>query len=205
MSWKKTGRLYENHGTSHLRLCKKNPVWKWPFCASLGLAFFGLSRAMNKHTLLKIEKEKRKTWRLGGWVLSKASASVEVTSEGGPDTRLYKGMRLTEGTVSKAVDLRSDSQGRGRVAVGAAVLRLHMQADRKWGRSHSSPLYSSVREEAIFILHHYPFYFYFNFLPVRYESPRCFGTNLSAFDLLSEASFSSSRGTCSLPAIYYLE
>lgn len=49
------------------------------------------------------------------------------------------------------------------------------------------------------------FIFYFNFLPVRYESPRCFGANLSAFDLLSEARFSSSRGTCSLLAIYCLE
>lgn len=45
-------------------------------------------------------------------MLSKASASVEVASEGGPDTRLYQGMRLkeeTEETVSKAMDLRSDS------------------------------------------------------------------------------------------------
>lgn len=97
-------------------------------------------------------------------MFSKASASVYVTSEGGPDTRLNKGMKPTEGKKYKAVALSRDSQGRCCVAVDAVVSgrHLHVRQEARL-RSHSSRVYSSVREGAIFILHRYPFYFLFQF------------------------------------------
>lgn len=160
---------------------------------------------MNKHTRLKIEKEKNKEVDIRRMSVFKSKCQCICNLWRWTRYQAEQRMRPAKGR-NKAADLRRDSQGRCGVAVDAAVLGWCMQADRKHDWAHTPAICTAPLGRMPFLFFITTlFIFYFNFLPVRYESPRCFGTNLSAFDLLSEARFSSSRGTCSLPAIYYLE
>lgn len=90
MSGKKTGSLYKNPGTSHLRLRGGGKsVCNWPFYASLALALQvipGLQQAHSEGGKRKIIKE------VASWIsILRASESAYVSSEDGPDAEMNKG------------------------------------------------------------------------------------------------------------------
>lgn len=137
--------------------CRK--VWEWPFHASLVLAllvFLGLRTGTD---FCRWKKKKKRKWRLG-WVFSKASDSVYVTSDGRPDAQGWDRQRgrherpwtwrYKQGSCSVDADVGY---------VWAAYVS-RRQAHR---RPHSSRFYSSVREDAFFYSSSLSFLFLFQF------------------------------------------